>query len=251
MTVDHIAPFGAALNNRILLVADDSCVARLLAYWLATAGCLVTRASTSDDDLFTKALDHDTVVYLPTKGFLDSRSREDPMIQATNREVLGAANAPGVSLLVTILPANAREDVLEEAIQRSGIPYFIVRTPALIEELRVELADEVPDTVWVPQCDGVAFGEAKALLSVVLRCLRDERQGSILQVPATVTDVPTALRRALPAGENRVIAVWPPIFQMGRIAARMMRGRDTRDVQVIDTLLANRDESEPSPRRAA
>lgn len=251
MTVDDDAPFGAAQNKRILLVADEGCVAQLLADGLAVAGCVVTRASTGDDDLFTKALGHDTLVYVPARGLLDSRRREGPDVQARTREVLGAANAPGVSLLVTILPANAREDVLEAAIQRSGIPYFIVRSPALIEELKLELEGEVPDTVWVPQCGGVAFGDAKTLVSVVRHCLTDDRQGLVIELPSTVTDMPTALRRALSAGENRVIAVWPPIFQMGRIAARMMRGRDTRDVQVIDALLARRNESQPSPRRAA
>jgi uncharacterized protein YbjT (DUF2867 family) len=251
MTVDDIAPIGATLNNRILLIADDGCVARLLGDGLGNAGCVVTRAGTRDEDLFSKAIDHDTIVYLPASSLLEESSGQGDPADSEIREVLGAGNAPGVKLLVTVIRAGGEARVLEEAIQRSGIPYFLVRSPALIEELKVELSGEVPETIWVPECDGVAFGDVEALVRTVRQCLVDERQGRTIELPATVRDIPSALRRALSADERRVIAVWPPIFQMGRVVARMMRRRDTPDLRLIDALLARRDESLTPPRRAA
>ncbi|HVU05858.1 MAG TPA: hypothetical protein VHE30_29115 [Polyangiaceae bacterium] len=251
MTVDDIAPFGAALENRILLIADEGCVARLLGDGLVNAGCGVTRASPRDEDLFSKAVDHDTIVYLPARSLLDASSCREGPVDSEVKELLGAANAPGVKLLVTVIPAATEAQVLEEAIQRSGVPYFLVRSPALIEELKVELSGEVPETIWVPECEGVAFGDAEALVRTVRQCLVDDRQGNTVELPAAVTDIPSALRRALSADERRVIAVWPPLFQMGRVVARMMRGRDTPDLRLIDALLARRDESLTPPRRAA
>lgn len=251
MTVDDIAPFGAALNKRILLIAEDGCVARLLGDELASGGCVVTRADTRDEDLFSRAIDHDTIVYLPARSLLHAPAgREDPL-DSEMREALGAGKAPGVKLLVTVIPADAEAHVLEEAIQRSGIPYFLVRSPALIEELRVELSGEVPETIWVPECDGIALGDVEALVRTVRQCLVDERQGRTIELPATVRDIPSALRRALSADERRVIAVWPPIFLMGRVMARMMHGQDTPDLRLIDALLARRNESLTPPRRAA
>lgn len=251
MTVDPVAPFGAPLNHRILLVAEDGCVARMLCDGLERAGCVVTRAATHDEDLFARAADHDTIVYLPARSFLRASLGTEDLACPGVGEVLAAGVAPGVSLLVTVLPASAGPSIAEEAIQRSGIPYFVVRTPALAEELKVELAGEVPDTVWAPDCEGIALGDADTLLRAVLDCLVDERQGRTIELRATVTDVPTALRRALAGDERRVISVWPPIFQMGRVAARMMRGEDTPDVQLIDTLLAHRDAALTPPLRAA
>jgi len=251
MTVDDIAPFGAALNHRILLIADDGCVARLLGDGLRNAGCVVTRAGTRDEDLFSKAFAHDTIVYLPARSLLTASSGGEGPVDSEIREVLGAGSAPGVKLLVTVMPAGTEAQVLEEAIQRSGIPYFLLRSPALVEELKFELSGELPETIWAPECDGVAFGDVEALLRTVRQCLVDERQGRTIELPATVTDIPSALRRALSAEGRRVIAVWPPIFQMGRVVARMTRGPETPELRLIDALLARRAESLAPPRRAA
>jgi hypothetical protein len=181
-------------------------------------------------------------------------SGREGFLSANPREVLAAGNAPGVQLLVTVLPASSGVTIVEEAIQRSGIPYFIVRTPSLVEELKAELDEldgESASTVWAPACDGIPLGDADALVRTVCECIVDERQGRTIELPATIRDVPTAVRRALGGGERRVIPVWPPIFQMGRVAARMMRGRDTADVRLIDALLAGAGQCSAPPRRAA
>lgn len=254
MTIAPVGPFDAALTNRILLVADDGPVPRMLAAGLERSGCTVARASTKDDDLFGKAVDHDTIVYLPARSFLGVASGREGFLSANPREVLAAGNAPGVQLLVTVLPASSGVTIVEEAIQRSGIPYFIVRTPSLVEELKAELDEldgESASTVWAPACDGIPLGDADALVRTVCECIVDERQGRTIELPATIRDVPTAVRRALGGGERRVIPVWPPIFQMGRVAARMMRGRDTADVRLIDALLAGAGQCSAPPRRAA
>jgi hypothetical protein len=254
MTVDPVGPFGAALANRVLLIAEDGPLARLLAVGLERSGCLVARASAQDEDLFGKAVGHDTIVYLPARSFLGVSSGREGFVPANPSEVLAAGNAPGVKLLVTVLPTSPRVTTVEEAIQRSGIPYFIVRTPAVVDELKPELEDlegEIAPTLWAPACDGIPLGDSDALLRTVCECLVDERQGRTIELPATIRDVPTALQRALGGGERRVIPVWPPIFQKGRVAARMMRGRDTADVRLIDALLAGAEHPSAPPLRAA
>ena len=252
MTVDDGAPLDPAANNkRVLLVSDEAVAAGHLAEGLVSGACVVTQTSIRDDDLFAKALDHDTLIYLPAKSFLHPPRLEGPRVEEEVRAVLGAANAPGVSLLVVVLPVRVQAELVEAAVQHSGVPYFIVRSPALIEELRHDLAGEVPKTVWAPRCDGAALGQADTLVRAVRGCLVDDRQGRTIELPATLTDIPSALRRVLSVDEERVVAVWPPIFRMGRVATRMLCGHDAPYARLIDALLARRDEPYAPPQRAA
>lgn len=252
MTVDDATPLDPAANSkRVLLVSDDAIAAEHLAAGLASGECIVTQTSSRDDDLFAKALDHDTLIYLPAKSFLHPPRLEGPRVEEEVRAVLGAANAPGVNLLVVALPARVQAEIVEAAVQHSGVPYFIVRSPALIEELRYELAGEVPKTVWAPRCDGAALGQADTLVRAVRGCFVDDRQGRTIELAATLTDIPSALRRVLSIEEGRVVSVWPPIFRVGRAATRILCGHDAPYARLIDALLARRDEPSAPPQRAA
>jgi hypothetical protein len=93
-TVDQAAPVDAALDKRILLVAEDTCATRCLAERLASGRGIVTRTGVRDDDLFAKALGHDSLVYLPAKSFLEPSRLEAPKVEevfiAATRSVIGA-----------------------------------------------------------------------------------------------------------------------------------------------------------------
>lgn len=191
----------------ILLLAGEGPLEKALCAKLAETGEEVRTAAASDDALFNKACGCRAVVYLPAPNLLEGRLRPEPSPHRI-RAVLGATNAPGVGLLVVVVPAGYHDEEL--ALRKDGVPYVVLRSPPLLEEVAADPALGERCSVWLPRGRPVAVGSAARLASEILSALgQDSMQGATVDAPSETLDAAEVLRRA---AAHRV-AVWtvPPV----------------------------------------
>ncbi len=155
----------------ILSLSGEGPLGRALHAKLAEAGEQVRVASPADDDLFNKANGARAIVYLPAPNLLEGRLRPQPSVERM-RAVLGATNAPGVGLLIMVAPAGYEDEEL--ALRKYGIPYVVLRTPPLLEEVADDPALHERCSVWLPRGHRVAVGSAETVASEIVRALGDE-----------------------------------------------------------------------------
>lgn len=196
-------------------------------------------APPDDEDLFDKALNHSALVYLPASRMLDATLRPRPSDERA-RAVLSAANAPGVEVVVFVLPDGdgyARET---ELLQRNGVPYVIVVAPPLLEEIGADLAADRPRTLWIPRGGAQEVATADQAAKAVVDAIDCEEQGGAFPVPSETLDAETLfLRAAALHGELRVRGVRPSVFRLVRPIARWVKRGEPSALALCDQLYAD------------
>jgi hypothetical protein len=155
------------------------------------------RSTRGDDpDLFMKALGCHAIVSAAGSSLLDGRLEPAPSPERM-RGIVRAANAPGVKLVVAVVPTGGRYDDEELVLKKDGIPYVILRCAPLIEELADAANFHVTSSLWLAPGQTIAVSSSSALAAAVARALRDDTlQGATVEVASTPIELSEALRRA-------------------------------------------------------
>lgn len=222
----------------VLLVADAGDTAQLIEAVLVARGYRVTRAPTNDPDLFSRALGQQAIVFLPASNLLSAHLAQHAGGDAVH-EVLRAARAPGVGLVVAALPEASSFDGVVDAIAREGKPYVIARSPGLVEEV-AETIRHGEQTLWLPRGGSVHASRGSALAEAVVNALETEEQGRVVRVASESYDVAGLFAAAsdIIGGQVRVRAVTPVVYRMVRPVARWLKGSEPAPLQFVDQLLA-------------
>ncbi len=128
------------------------------------------------------------------------------------RAVVRAANAPGVKLVVAVVPSGGRYDEEELVLKKDGIPYVILRCAPLIEELADAANFHVTRSLWLAPGRTTALSSCSVLSAAVARALRDDAlQGATVEVASTPLALSEAIRRAARiAGASTEVRTAPP-----------------------------------------
>jgi hypothetical protein len=206
----------------ILCLAGEGPLAEALRAALQERGEEVRTASTSDDDLFGKAGGCRAIVYLPAPNLLEGRLRPRPAPERM-RAVLGATNAPGVRFVAFAAPPGYEDEEL--LLRRYGVPYVVMRTPPLLEELASEPALSEPCSVWLPRGRALAVASAPAVAQALVRAIDDDAlQGATTDAPSETLDAAEALRRAAARSGRATVRTVPPVVDsMVRRVGRLFR----------------------------
>ena len=172
------------------------------------------------DDPFSAALEHKQVVYIQHRHFDDVQGAA----QERMRAALSAAHAPGIEVLVVVLPHEGCDEELG-MLAKDGVPYVVLRVPTLIEELGGELDDR--RWLFVARDATTRAIEAAALAKAVHDALDTEEQGQLCELGDLPLPVWAALERAAEAAGHRVrvVALWPPLFRALSWLAKLLRRR--------------------------
>jgi hypothetical protein len=232
-------------DEQVLLVADGGGAASLIEAVLVARGYGVTRAPLSDVDLFSRALGRQAIVFVPTSNLLSAQLADGAGGDAVH-DVLRAARAPGVHLIVAALPAAPSFDGIVDAIAREGKPYVIARTPGLMEEVAEMIRHE--RTLWLPRAGRVEVSRGSALASAVVSALETEEQGRVLRVPSESFDLAGLFEAAsdVIGGPVRVRAVAPLVYRVVRPVARWLNGGEPAPLALADRLLARQEAANSS-----
>ncbi len=169
-------------------------------------------ASPSDEDLFGKALGCRAMVYLPAPTLLEGRLHPEPAHERI-RKVLGATNAPGVELLIVAAPSGYDDEEL--ALRKYGVPYVIMRTPPLVEELEAQPALHESCAVWLPRGRNVAVTSATLAADAIVRASRDDSlQGTTVDAPYESVDAAEVLQRAAARARRASVHTVAPALDM-------------------------------------
>jgi hypothetical protein len=192
-----------------LLVAEPGPLAQALEQQLAERDRSLAIARPRDPDLFQRALGHRVIVYVPAASLLAEKLDPEPDVERI-RSVLGASNAPGVRVLVAVLPEGYHAEI--DAIRRFGTPYVILESPPLLEELARAMTAEAGHTLWLPQRGRATFAKAEAVAREAIGAMDTEWQGRIVPVGGEVFGPKTLLERAAAAAGIRLrvrrISAW-------------------------------------------
>lgn len=218
----------------VVLVAEAGPLRSAIAEGLRGAGHEVTRWG-ADDDLFDVSVGARALVYVPFDTSIDARLRPGPDPERARR-VLGAAKAPGVEVVIFVLPARGYE--AEEALlRRDGKPYVVVRAPLVLEELAEVLARDGSPSLWLPREGRVSVGRAEEVGRAVAEAIETEEQGGDLCVASVEMSAPELFEQASQlAGDVKVHAVRPSIYRMVRPIARWLRGGEPAALGLWDGL---------------
>jgi hypothetical protein len=237
---------GKAVGEQVLLVADEGSVASLLSAVLVARGYRVTRAPGGEPDLFSLAIGQNAIVFLPARNLL-AAELENAEGGGDVKEVLRAAHAPGVHLLVAALPAAPAFDGVVDAIARDGKPYVVARSHGLLEEV-AEAIQHDERTLWLPRAGRVDVSRGNALVDAVVGALETDAQGRVIGVPSESFDVAALFAAASDAigGQVRVRAVAPLVYRMLRPVARCLKRGEPAPLAFADRLLALRVDGMPA-----
>ncbi len=221
----------------VLCIVENGIAREAITTCLAQHGHAFAVASPSHEDLFSVALHRKAIVYVASPRLLDGWMHPAPSIDRI-RSVLGAAQAPGVELVVAVFPGSDGYEAEEAALRTEGKPYIVLRAPPLAEELAEDVLQDDERSLWVPEGAVVRACEAGALATAVLSALSDERQGRAHDVPSEAIDLPKLFRRVAQRSPRplRVHLVPRTIFRMARPVARWMRGKEPVALTLYDRL---------------
>lgn len=221
----------------MLLVLAKTPLRKAIRSALRERGIPMTSGRPDSEDLFERALDCDTLVYAPAsnllKGTLQPRPRPDRM-----RAVLRAANAPGCSTVVVVVPDVPSYQSEIDVLQSSGKPYVVVCAPPMVEEIGAQVASDGAGSLWIPRGGSVRASDARDVARAVLRASETEWQGRIETVESRETDLATLFRHAAESvgGRVRVHPVWPPLHRVIRPVARWLRRGEPRALSLASSL---------------
>jgi len=232
----------------VLLVADPGPLRAAVEAGLRQAGEDVALRSPTDEDLWLAARGRRAVVYLPGSSLLDASLAPSPSVERV-AEVLAAAGAPGVQVLVPVFPDHPGFDLELDAVRRHGRAYAALRSPPLLEEI----ATLVPDdrrALWLPRLGRARATTASALVAAIREAIDTEWQGRVTPVAAEELDAVELVKRAA-AVAGRPLPVRPLrpwLFRLLRALGRWLRRREATLLAALAPLLP---ELAPPARRRA
>jgi hypothetical protein len=172
-----------------------------------------TRSVSSDDpsDVFMAALGCRAVVCAAAPNLLEGKLDPRPSPQRM-RTIVRGASAPGVGLVVLVVPAGERYADEERVLRKDGIPYVILRCAPLVEELAEATNFHVTRSLWLARGTSTEICTAAELARTVVKALgEDSWQGATLDVPCERVDLAEAVRRAArAAGAGTAVRMTSP-----------------------------------------
>lgn len=180
----------------ILLIADQGCLQTALQEAVEGMGEHVRSASSQDADLFMSALGCSTILYAPERSLFEANANPKPSPDRM-RAVVRAAQAPGVKLVIVVEPLSDSYAAEEDVLVRDGVPYVILRSAPLLEEVAEGTSFQGSKSIWLPRGQRVELATAESLrASVADAFTRDDVQGRTVQVPAENLELGEWVRRA-------------------------------------------------------
>lgn len=151
--------------------------------------------TTSDARLPERAVRWRTIVYAPKARLLDGTERL-PAIALT-RAVVGAARAAIGARVVAVVPASCSFFAEERMLQRNGIPYTILRSAPLIDELADATNLHTAGAIWLPRGGDIDVTTRAALTSAIHEAVVETgSHGGTVIAPAERIEIVEAIRRA-------------------------------------------------------
>lgn len=174
------------------------------------------------EDPFACAVGSRAVVYLPSPSF--DGDTKDTASRERMGAALSAAHAPGVEVVVALLPLTGFDDELD-ALAADGVPYVVLRVPMLIEELGRTLQDE--RWFFVARDEAVRAVAAEAVVSAIEMAIASEEQGRVHELGRVPLPAWAVLERAAESANKRVrvVSLWPPLARALHWLARLFRRR--------------------------
>ena len=217
--------------------------ARAAAERLREPSVLVDPAVTRD--LFKVARGCRAIVYAPEPRLLDVAAGEGAT-SAGIRDVVRAAHAPGVERVVLVASAQpSREDregrEQERVLEEDGVPFTIVRSAPLLDELSDATNLHTARSVWLPRGRSVELATRGALTLTIREALyRDDLCGETVFVPAMRMDVVEAMRRAaaIAGAAVKVHATAPGVSSAMRRLNSWTDRRASLDIELLCDRLA-------------
>jgi hypothetical protein len=168
-------------------------------------------------DLFMEALGCRAIVCTAAPSLLDGKLEPSASPERMTT-VVRAANAPGVELVVVVVPSGEQYAEEERVLKRDGKPYVIVRAAPLVEELAVAANFHVGGSLWLARGRKTAITTAASLGSTVAKALDEGSwQGDTVEVPSEEVDLAEAVRRAAhAAGARAAVRATPPALSAVR-----------------------------------
>ncbi|MBN2197253.1 MAG: hypothetical protein JW751_30910 [Polyangiaceae bacterium] len=227
----------------VLLVADPGPLRAAIENELRTAGANVTLRSPRDEDLWLGARGCRAVVYLPSASLLKATITPSPNVERL-QEVIDAAGAPGVEVLVPVFPAHPAYDLEVDVLRRDGRAYAALRAPALLEEIAGLIPAE-PRALWLPRSGRVRAVRASAVAAAVREAIDTEWQGRVTEVDAGVFNAADLVREAaLAVGKPLAVRPLRPwLYRLVRLVGRWLRRREATLLTALAPLLPELDAS--------
>jgi hypothetical protein len=161
-------------------------------------------------DLFMAALDCRAIVCTASANMLEGKLDPSPSPERM-KTIVRASNAPGVRLVVLVVPSG--DDYVDEelVLKKDGIPYVILRCAPLLEELAEATNFHVTGSLWLERGRTTEISTCADLAAAVLEALEGGcPQGATVEVPAVKLDLAEAIRRAARvAGARTEVRVTP------------------------------------------
>jgi len=229
-----------------LLVVGDGCLRQAISDRLSKEGVGWATAAADSDDLFGDARGHRAIIYAPAASLLEGGQQPQPDTDRT-LTVLHAAEAPGVEVVVLVLPQGDGYRPEIDAVARYGKPYVVLRAPLLIEEVAEELRAEPGGSVWLPRLGRVAATRAESVAESVAHATQTEEQGRVVDLPGDEVDAATlVLQAAQRAGIGlRVHALGSWVYRMLRPLLRWLWPRHSAVYQLAARLFPELSDHKP------
>lgn len=220
----------------MLLLLSKSPLRKAIRELLRSEGLACSLARPDADDLFEQAAGCETIIYAPSSTLLDGTLAGTPRPDRM-RAVLGAANAPGCSTVVVVVPSTEAYEPELDVLRRAGKPYVVVVAPPLIEEVGARIAGDA-GTLWIPETGAIEGAHASDVARAVLDACESEYQGRVERVRGEQMDLATLFREAADASARkvRVRGVWPPLHRAIRPVARWLRGEEPHALSLASDL---------------
>src|SRR5688500_6475324 len=221
---------GLATDMRnVLLVAPRGATRLRLCRELRRHGFCVERTG-PDTDLFRRAFAKQAIVYSPVPSMLATQLGDERVRSsgpAAMDEVLKAANARCVPLVVLLLPEGGDYAAELGALRKSGTPYMVLRAPALFHEVAAVALKRNERRLWLPAAGSIVATSVEALAEALAEALVTECQGREVAVPSERLDAAQLLQAAaatLVGARPSVHRVWPALYHTVRPIVRWLRG---------------------------
>ena len=230
----------------MLLIAEEGPLRAAIESELREAGIPTQVAPVDHDDLWLAAKGHEAVVYLPAGSLLDGHLAPTPDPTRMD-EVLGAAGAPGVEVVVPVFPLGEAWNAEMDVMKRHGRPYAALRAHPLLEEI-AELVPADARTLLLPRVGNAAYCRAATVATAVREAVHTEQQGRVSEVETESSDVAALVQRAAEAMQApvRVRALWPWLFRLARPLFRWLRRREAQLLEALGRLVPELVEPRPA-----
>ena len=234
------------VGSKLLLVAPRGLLRQRLSRGLKRQGYQVTRVRPGAEDLFSRALGKQAIVFAGAGNLLDVQlsqahdAGEALSAGAHLAEVLRASNAPGVQLLVFLFPLDGYQSEVAQ-IRRYGKPYVILRSPALLEEVAEAALSDAPSQLWLPKAGAISATPSSVVLQAISNALITEEQGRETPIVSSRYHLAGLLAAAAATRRQRPVvhAVHPGLYRWARAIARWLSGSEPAALRFADRVLGN------------